>query len=86
MPIDTSGSRKSAMERALKVARAAYKRADMQGEVLEREIKRVLLNKKVYSATVVEKLASLMTDYRSLVDAADKAMADFVTVYMEVIG
>lgn len=85
MGLETASQLKENLKRALRNVKAAYRRADTSGEKLEREINRILSNKKLYSASTIERLMVMQNEYRRLVEASSSAMNDFASTFMSIV-
>lgn len=66
--------------KALRQARAAYRRADTKGEALEREFDRLLKRKTRINASSLVKLADTYAQYQDLVMALQLPLRDAYSV------
>ena len=66
--------------RGLRAARKIYRAADSAGEVLERELDRLILRKRLVSPAQLQPLLNKWAVYRERVLAVEKALADAVNV------
>ena len=66
--------------RALRKARAVYRRADSAGELVERELDRLILRRTLVSPESLRSLVDRYRAYSQMVSALNPAIADAVTV------
>lgn len=72
--------RKNDIQRALRKARATYRRADSAGESLERELDRLILRKSLISPESLRGVVDRYRAFAQLVTTLNPALADVVTI------
>lgn len=79
---ESFAQRKASVTAALRRVRAQYRKADTRGEVLERELDRLILRKTIVAPATLRQLGIRYEEYTSQVSAIDQAMADAMTLAM----
>ena len=72
--------RKNDVLRALRKARAVYRRADSAGEMLERELDRLILRKTLISPESLRGMVDRYRAFAQMVTALNPALADVLTI------
>jgi len=86
MPSLTPAGRRDVLQKALRQVKAAYRKADTAGEVLERQMNRMLQVKKEYTPEAMTTFGEGVQVYRTLVEQLDRASSDFIEYYMDMVG
>lgn len=73
---ETFAQRRSAVNAALRRVRQQYRKADTRGEVLERELDRLILRKTIVSPETMSKLQEKYGQYIAEVNGIDSRMTD----------
>lgn len=77
---ETYAQRKAAVLAALRRVRQAYKKADTSGEILEREINRLLLRKTIVTPATLKALSQKYDQFATLTNAVEKPITDALTL------
>jgi|WetSurMetagenome_2_1015567.scaffolds.fasta_scaffold208294_3 hypothetical protein len=77
---ETYAQRKAALLAALRRVKQAYKKADTSGEILERELNRLLLRKTIITPATLKTLSARYDEYSKLVQGVEKPIADAMTL------
>jgi hypothetical protein len=64
--------------KAMRNGRASYRSMDSQGEVVERQLDRMIRLKTVIRAKTYDKLAADWAEFKKRMNAAEKALADAI--------
>lgn len=75
---ETFAQRTRSVNASLRRVRAAYRKADSQGELLERELDRLVARKTIVSAESLAKASRLYDEYVRSVGAIDGPFADAI--------
>jgi chromosome segregation ATPase len=73
---ETFAQRRSAVNASLRRVRQQYRKADTRGEVLERELDRLINRKTIVGPQTLQKLQQRYEEYIIQVNAIDTAMTD----------
>jgi len=77
---ESYAQRKAAVLASLRRVRQLYRKADTAGEVLERELDRLLLRKTLITASSLQTLSQKYDAYMTLAAAVEKALTDAMTL------
>jgi hypothetical protein len=77
---ETYAQRKAAVLAALRRVRQSYRKSDSAGEILERELDRLLLRKTIITPASLQAVAQKYDQYMSLASGVEKPLADTLTL------
>jgi len=77
---ETYAQRKAAVLAALRRVRQQYRKADSLGEVLERELDRLLLRKTLITASSLQTTSQKYDAFMSAAAAVEKSLTDAMTL------
>ena len=77
---ETYAQRKAAILAALRRVRQAYRKADTAGEILERELDRLLLRKTIITPSSLQLASQKYDQFMSLSAAVEKPLTDALTL------
>lgn len=77
---ETYAQRKAAIIAAIRRVRQAYRKADTAGEVMERELDRLLLRKTIITPATLQALAQKYDAFMTLAAAVERPLTDSMTL------
>lgn len=77
---ETYAQRKAAIIAAIRRIRQAYRKADTAGEVMERELDRLLLRKTIITPASLQSLSQKYDAFMTLGNAIERPLTDTLTI------